>query len=338
MVSDCLAVSPEFAIGADLSGGVFGVGYSKGDPNCQHSLVDRFSFHVGEVAHKIRLAKTWPAEERSLAGILLSQQADENGGVFNMSQGTHATTATSLVSSSFSSSSQLGGLSPSSLWIVRPWASSDVLATAPSFKKKSLAIDDTTTTAMDIDHVSSTTISTHPELLSQQQPRPLPSTQALVASTVTGGLIGFWLLDPDIFQILSLLQESLQKHDDCRPVLGNQHSRYRSLSSPAHATVDGDLLARFLVLSHGQQIGVVERSVGLTRLMDEWIESRGLSHDLAEFSCMSKHDHEQQDKLQQRPVHGFLAVVPKTKVEDVCRSVHVIVFILEYLQKLDWHQ
>ncbi|KAF9295711.1 hypothetical protein BGZ74_010676, partial [Mortierella antarctica] len=338
MVSDCLAVSPEFAVGADLSGGVFGVGYSKDDPNCQHSLVDRFSFHVGEVAHKIRLAKTWPAEERSLSGISLSQQADENGGVFNMSQGTHATTATSLVSSSFSSSSQLGGVSVSSLWIVRPWASSDILAAAPSFKKKALTIEDATTTAMAIDHVPSTTTSTHPELLSQQQQRPLPSTQALVASTVTGGLIGFWRLDPDIFQILYTLQESLQKRDDCRPVLGNQHSRYRSLSSPAHATVDGDLLARFLALSHGQQIGAVERPVGLTRLVDEWIESRGLSRGLAEFSCLSKHDHEQQDKLQQRPVHGFLAVVPKTKVEDVCRSVHVIVFILEYLQKLDWHQ
>ncbi|KAG0008658.1 hypothetical protein BGZ82_004527, partial [Podila clonocystis] len=286
------------------------------DPNCQHSLVDRFSFHVGEVAHKIRLAKTWPAEERSLAGIPLSQQADENGGAYSMSQGTHATTATSLVSSSFSSSSQLGGMSASSLWIVHPWVKSDIMAAAPSFEKNAPKVEDATTTGMEIDHVPSTTTSTHPELLSQQHPRPLPSTQALVASTVIGGLIGFWRLDPDIFQILSTLQESLQKHDNCRPVLGNQHNRYRSLSSPAHATVDGDLLARFLVLSHGQQIGAVERSVGLTRLVDEWIESRGLSRGLAEYSCLRKHDHKQRDKQQQRPVHGFLAVVPKTKVED----------------------
>lgn len=306
------------------------------DPNFQHSLVDRFSFHVGEVAHKIRLAKTWPAEERSLTGISLSQQADENG-AFSMSQGTHATTATSLVSSSVSSSSQLGGVSALSLWILRPWTSSDILATAPSFKKKAHTIEDTATIAMEIDHAPSTTTSTRPELLSQQQPRLLPSTQALVASTVTGGLIGFWRLDPDIFQILSMLQESLQKNDACRPVLGNQHSRYRSLSSPAHATVDGDLLTRFLVLSHGLQIGAVERSVGLTRLVDEWIESRGLTHGLAEFSCLRKHGHEQQHKLQ-KPLHGFLAVVPKTKVENVCRSVHVIVFILEFLQRLDWHQ
>lgn len=306
------------------------------DPNCQHSLVDRFSFHVGEVAHKIRLARAWPAEERSLAGIALSQQADENGGGFNMSQGTHATTATALVSSSLSSSSQLGGVSASNLWIVRPWVSSDILAAAPSFKKKYTIEDIGTATAMEIDHGPSTTTSTHPELLSQQQPRPLPSTQALVASTVIGGLIGFWRLDQDIFQILSTLQESLQRHDDCRPVLGNQHSRYRSLSSPAHATVDGDLLVRFLALSHGQQVGTVERSVGLVRLVDEWIESRGLC-GLGEFSCLWKHDHEQQDK-QRRPMHGFLANVSKTKEEDVCRSVHVIVFILEYLQKLDWHQ
>lgn len=311
------------------------------DPNCQHSLVDRFSFHVGEVAHKIRLAKTWPAEERSFAGIALSQQADENGGGFNMSQGTHATTATALVSSSssllllLSSSLQLSGVSALNLWIVRPWVSSDILAAAPNFKKKSTIEDVDMATAMEIDHGPSTTISAHPEL-SQQQPRPLPSTQALVASTVTGGLIGFWRLDQDIFQILSTLQESLQRLDDCRPVLGNQHSRYRSLSSPAHATVDGDLLVRFLALSHRQQVGTVERSVGLVHLVDEWIESRGLC-GLGEFSCLWKHDHEQQDK-QRRPTHGFLANVSKTKEEDVCRSVHVIVFILEYLQKLDWHQ
>ncbi|KAF9395568.1 hypothetical protein CPC16_007843 [Podila verticillata] len=340
MVSDCLAVSPEFAVGADLSGGVFGVGYSKDDSNCQHSLVDRFSFHVGEVAHKIRLARTWPAEERSFAGIALSQQADENGGGFNMSQGTHATTATALVSSPsslllLSSSSQLSGMSALNLWIVRPWVSSDILAAAPNFKKKSTIEDVGTAAAMEIDHKPSTTIPTHPEL-SQQQPRPLPSTQALVASTVTGGLIGFWRLDQDIFQILSTLQESLQRLDDCRPVLGNQHSRYRSLSSPAHATVDGDLLVRFLALSHGQQVETVERSVGLVRLVDEWIESRGLC-GLGEFSCLWKHDHEQQDK-QRRPTHGFLANVSKTKEEDVCRSVHVITFILEFLQMLDWHQ
>ncbi|OAQ36501.1 hypothetical protein K457DRAFT_131724 [Linnemannia elongata AG-77] len=70
-VSDCLAISPELAVGVDLSGSVFGVGYTPGVVDRQYSLVDQFSFHVGEIVSRIRLAKLWKDDGRSLAGIPL---------------------------------------------------------------------------------------------------------------------------------------------------------------------------------------------------------------------------------------------------------------------------
>ncbi|KAF9334042.1 hypothetical protein BGZ91_011026 [Linnemannia elongata] len=70
-VSDCLAISPELAVGVDLSGSVFGVGYTPGVVDRQYSLVDQFSFQVGEIVSRIRLAKLWKDDGRSLAGIPL---------------------------------------------------------------------------------------------------------------------------------------------------------------------------------------------------------------------------------------------------------------------------
>ncbi|KAF9146965.1 hypothetical protein BGX30_000049 [Mortierella sp. GBA39] len=68
-VSDCLAISPELAVGVDLSGSVFGVGYTPGVVDRQYSLVDQFSFHLGEIVNRIRLAKLWLDDGRSLTGV-----------------------------------------------------------------------------------------------------------------------------------------------------------------------------------------------------------------------------------------------------------------------------
>ncbi|KAF8941394.1 hypothetical protein BGZ47_007395 [Haplosporangium gracile] len=76
-VSDCLAISPESAVGVDLSGSIFGVGYTPGVVNQQYSLVDQFSFHVGEIVNRIRLAKLWLDDGRSLSGIPLPHPVSE---------------------------------------------------------------------------------------------------------------------------------------------------------------------------------------------------------------------------------------------------------------------
>ncbi|KAG9072646.1 hypothetical protein KI688_000417 [Linnemannia hyalina] len=68
-VSDCLAISPELAVGVDLSGSIFGVGYTPGVVDRQYSLVDQFSFHMGEIVNRIRLAKLWLDDGRSLTGV-----------------------------------------------------------------------------------------------------------------------------------------------------------------------------------------------------------------------------------------------------------------------------
>ncbi|KAF9151941.1 hypothetical protein BG015_006027 [Linnemannia schmuckeri] len=76
-VSDCLAISPESAVGVDLSGSIFGVGYTPGVVNQQYSLVDQFSFHVGEIVNRIRLAKLWLDDGRSLSGVPLPHPVSE---------------------------------------------------------------------------------------------------------------------------------------------------------------------------------------------------------------------------------------------------------------------
>ncbi|KAF9413302.1 hypothetical protein BGZ94_000778 [Podila epigama] len=382
MVADCLAISPEFAVGTDLSGGIFGIGYSKDDPSCQHSLVERFSFYVGEVMHRIRLAKTWPSEERSLAGITLSQRVDErksgendmdtttNGGghgdgAIALSQATQSTLtepSKNVLSSGGQASDggggggtlQLGGVPASSLWIVRPWMPSKMLAATPRFHLTAPITDEdmaivatrqgftsmttletstttaattTTTTTTTVTSITATstgattsgaTTMTTSSSLSQSETTklPLPSTQALVASTLTGGVYGFWLLDKRVYQILTTLQEQLQVSEICRPLLGNQHSHFRSLSAPVLSTVDGDLLERFLELDHGQQVEAVERSVGLVRWVDEWVASRGLSNVLSDILCCpleAPQELEQQQQHQQQQQQQNLGQPPKPR-------------------------
>ncbi|KAF9357767.1 hypothetical protein BGX26_003118 [Mortierella sp. AD094] len=245
VVSDCIAVSPEFAIGVDMSGGIFGVGYSRDGPSCQNTLVDRFSFHLGEVMNRIRIAKIWPADVRSLAGIPLSQHAVDKDATSDTAERTGFTLSTQLdrAASNRNGNRSRPSLGQMASWTLLPW-------TIPGQKLSSSALTQSTQS-------SSTT--------------PLVSSQALVACTLIGSIVGFWRLHPQVYQILNSLQSIMQNIHECRPVLGNLHDRYRSLSSPGLYTIDGDMVNKFLHLDHALQMRIVGKALhSIDDIVTEW--------------------------------------------------------------------
>ncbi|KAG0365042.1 hypothetical protein BGZ54_006930 [Gamsiella multidivaricata] len=289
MVSDCMAISPEFAVGVDSSGGIFGLGYSREDPGCQHTLVDRFSFHLGEVVNRIRIAKIWPADVRSLAGISLSQRTSD----------TETTDATVFLEcdSWRPSSGQL------SSWILLPW-----------------------TMDSNIQPSSSTQLT---QLTAQL------SSQALIACSLIGSIFGFWSLNSQVYLILSSLQSILQTTYECRPVLGNLHDRYRSLSSPGSNTVDGDLLYQFLGLDHELQVQLVSKAVGLERIVDGWLLQTGMgTQEQIYLSSAPRSVSKDNTTIES----GCLMHKQPGQNQGRCKATNVICHIVEYLHSLDWHQ
>ena len=61
-VSDCLAISPEMAVGVDLSGGVFGVGYTPGKILWLEAVrsISLLSFVILQVSYTLRSLLTSP--------------------------------------------------------------------------------------------------------------------------------------------------------------------------------------------------------------------------------------------------------------------------------------
>jgi len=316
IVSDCLALSPEFAVGVDLSGGIFGIGYSPEDPNCQHTLVDRFSIHVGEVMNRIRLTRLWPAEERSMKGVALSQHQTSSTEESGISQTgfSSAITATSQTGFALAGSAQLN----LDRWVLLPWTS----------PQESFATSQALTQAS----TSSSHLRTAP--------------QALIGGSLVGSIVGFWRLRPSFYPILHALQTVMQTTYEGRPLLGNQHDRYRSLSSPMLCTVDGNLLQRFLRLDHGQQIEMVTKAVGLERLVEGWLqqqlETMGMStaerEILTRTSCLDRGPSERGEGRRGSEAATCLEHAPSSRDRDKCATVHVIGHALSYLQSLDWHQ
>ncbi|KAG0227500.1 hypothetical protein BGX31_006992 [Mortierella sp. GBA43] len=287
MVSDCIAITPEFAVGVDLSGGIFGVGYSRDDDsNRQYTLTDRFSFHLGEIVNRIRLAKTWPADHlRSMIGIPLTQQSTDR-----------ITSGQPLPSGANEySKPTLGQLSS---WILVLW-------TTPT---------DSSATQ-----------------LTQSSSEPTEwSSQALIGCSLIGSIIGLWRLRPQVYQILSLLQSTIQPVYECRPILGNSHDRFRSLSSPGSNTIDGDLMEQFLRLNHTLQVQLVTRAIGMNRIVDEWIHQTG----------MSPQEHQYLTSIwsQQAASTGPVECQTHQVAQGSCPTTNVICHILRYLQSVDWHQ
>ncbi|KAF9963351.1 hypothetical protein BGZ65_004120 [Modicella reniformis] len=278
MISDCIAISPEFVVGVDMSGGIFGVGYSQEDPNCQHTLLDRFSFHLGEIVNRIRLARIWPADIRSMAGIRLLQTANKNT----------PGEALTLQTSDYSKPS--GGQLSS--WILLPWTTPEHSASADAGF----------------------------------------SSQALIGCSLLGSILGFWRLRPQVYQILSLLQSTVQTTYECRPILGNSHDRYRSLSSPGANTIDGNLLAQFLRLDHALQVQMITRAIGMGRIVEEWIRQTGMSPQEHEFFT---------SVLKTDAVDGTAIAtqcLAHPQEQTLCRTTNTICHILRYLQNIDWHQ
>ncbi|KAG0279891.1 hypothetical protein BGZ95_011936 [Linnemannia exigua] len=259
-VSDCLAITPELAVGVDLSGCIFGVGYTPGAVNQQYSLVDQFSFNTGEIVTRIRLAKVWQDEGRSLSGIPLPL-------------------STSFRPASSSSSAENASLArPPSLvsllipHILIPWTPIDTASSrnsnGSSANEERQASTSTTTTT-----------------------KSRQSSQALVGYSLVGSIFGIWRLDPSLYNILKALQHVLATFYESRPVLGGNHGAYRSGhsnsgingisgngnsgsgSQPTRAfhTIDGDLIDRFLGLDHAAQIEVMDRAIRLEGMVEEWI-------------------------------------------------------------------
>ncbi|KAK3842876.1 MAG: mono-functional DNA-alkylating methyl methanesulfonate N-term-domain-containing protein [Linnemannia gamsii] len=260
-VSDCLAITPELAVGVDLSGCIFGVGYTPGDVNQQYSLVDQFSFNMGEIVTRIRLAKLWQDEGRSLSGIPLPLPTSSRSA------------SSSLLVEKASLARPPSLVSLLIPHILVPWTLID--------SASSLNSNGSRTNEEGQASSSATTATT----------KSRPSSQALVGYSLVGSIFGIWRLEPPVYNILKALQHVLATFYESRPVLGGNHGAYRSGhsnsgingingnsncgsgSQPTRAfhTIDGDLIDRFLGLDHAAQIEVMDRAIRLEGMVEEWI-------------------------------------------------------------------
>jgi hypothetical protein len=237
-------------------------------------LIDRFSFHLGEVVHRIHVAKIWPADH-SMAGVPQAQQ--------NTVQGALESTLHSQ-NNDYSKPSA-GKLSS---WILVPW-------TTPTDFPAGVEL----------------------------------SSQALIGTSLIGGILGFWRIRPQVYQILSLLQSTVQAAYECRPILCNSHDRYRSLSSPAANTIDGDLMAHFLRLDHALQVQLVAKAIGMDRIVEGWILQTEMDPKEHRFFTSILTPEQIDD-----PVECLMHPV----AQGFCSTTNVICHIIHYLQGIDWHQ
>ncbi|KAF9093953.1 hypothetical protein BGX29_009725 [Mortierella sp. GBA35] len=373
-VSDCLAISPELAVGVDLSGAIFGVGYIPDATSRQYSLVDQFSFHLGEVVSRIRLAKLWIGEQRSLAGIPLPDRtsststpdvlskvdvdtSDDN----DVNMDADAGTTEGVVSEGTSSPSTV--TRPASFgwlflsFVLTPWTPVDTSVDSNGDLSQSSTTQGTATTT----------------------PSRHLSSQALIGCTLTGSIVGFWRLNPVLYDILKSLQRVLETHYESRPVLGNNHGEYRNRPTNAFHTIDGDLVDRFLVLEHTVQIEVMDRAIRLEGMVEEWVRdcdggnSRGglaaaLDREFRATAscagsmarCVERAKARRSKYLDERgrPKRGDYR--PKSQTEQQsepegteesedqgdpvdpshvpCKAIHVLCCIVLFLRNLDWHQ
>ncbi|KAF9133913.1 hypothetical protein BGW39_008668 [Mortierella sp. 14UC] len=263
-VSDCLAITPELAVGVDLSGCIFGVGYTPGVVNQQYSLVDQFSFHMGEIVTRIRLAKLWLDEGRSLSGIPLPLPT-------STSSASSSSVGTAAAEDLARPPSFMSLLLPH---ILIPWTPIDTVTYLDN--SGSIGNEQQSSTSNATERTTAGTRSSSP--------------QALIGYSLVGSIFGFWRLDPHLYSILKALQRVLATFYESRPVLGANHGAFRSghantssgingdgggsRGSPttkAFHTIDGDLLDRFLGLDHAAQIEVVDRAIRLEGMVQEWI-------------------------------------------------------------------
>ncbi|KAF9437986.1 hypothetical protein BGZ76_010273 [Entomortierella beljakovae] len=167
------------------------------------------------------MAKIWPADERSLAGIPLSQRTKNKDTLSDISEGDANDSGDGYGNH---------GLRPSvgqmTSWILLPW-------TPPQYSSVSSALSQLTQSSSIV---------------------PAISSQALVACTQIGSFVGFWRLHPRVYDILGSLQSIMQASYETRPILGNLHDRYRSLSSAGKNSIDGNLVNQFLQLDHELQV------------------------------------------------------------------------------------
>ncbi|KAF9978517.1 hypothetical protein BGZ73_001936 [Actinomortierella ambigua] len=101
--------------------------------------------------------------------------------------------------------------------------------------------------------------------------------QALVACSHLGSVWGFWRLQPAVYPVLLRLQQTLQTWHHSRPVLGQGHDRFRSISGPMSNVIDGELVLQFLQLELALQLEAVRLSTGLWEYLQQWLDGLSLS-------------------------------------------------------------
>jgi hypothetical protein len=335
--------------------------------------VDQFSFHVGEIMNRIRLAKLWLDDGRSLSGVPFLGRPVVEGTTLPVAVLTRPPSFASL-------------LKP---FILIPWSPFQNGESSSSSRDKQLPSSQSSTDIATIRSTAASPKSQH------------PSSQALIGYSVVGSIIGFWRLDPQLYDILKALQQVMTTSYETRPVLGAGHGAYRrSQPTKAFHTIDGDLIDRFLGLEHAVQIEVVDRAIRLEGMIEEWIRKSdvnkgsggvGLGGDgLAaalerEFkTTICNDDHETGRKCvdranirrscylneKGRPMRGNYQAPGRTYNADFdvdrpegddaaeeepyweqemdgrpvdifhvpCKAIHVLCSVLLYLRNLDWHQ
>jgi len=237
---------------------------------------------MGEVVSRIRLAKLWYGEARSLSGILLPRPKTSPHQDIDHTSCAAVTGASKSLVSAQDLSRPSSSLESPLLQLQQQLLPNILIPWTPT--TCDVSVDNSGYS--DHESASSSSYSQLGIVGSTQSRRP--SSQALVGYTLEGSIIGFWRLDPQIYDILKSLQQVLATHHESRPVLGGaSHQRYRgagggglpNATMSSFHSIDGDLIDRFLGLDHTVQIEVMDRAIRLEGMVEEWIRRRGAHSD-----------------------------------------------------------
>ncbi|ORY02118.1 hypothetical protein K493DRAFT_334751 [Basidiobolus meristosporus CBS 931.73] len=83
---------------------------------------------------------------------------------------------------------------------------------------------------------------------------------SIIGCSIIGSVVLYLRLDEKVFSTLEELQTILAKHPCTRPLLGNNHYRFRSLVVPAKNVIDGEMVSQFLLLPYPTKMEIIQAS------------------------------------------------------------------------------
>ncbi|KAK9764102.1 hypothetical protein K7432_008679, partial [Basidiobolus ranarum] len=83
---------------------------------------------------------------------------------------------------------------------------------------------------------------------------------AIIGCSLIGSVIIYLRLNEKGYSTLEELQSILVKHPSTRPLLGNDHYRFRSLVVPAQNVIDGEMVSQFAQLAYTTKVEIVRSS------------------------------------------------------------------------------